>query len=66
MFKIALSAGHYKYTAGKRCMKSLDPNETREWILNDRIADRVLSRIRIRVETEAIAQLRDMLNEIGD
>lgn len=32
----------------------------------DRIADRVLSRIRIRIETEAIAQLRDMLNEIGD
>ena len=31
----------------------------------DRIADRVLSRIRIRIETEAIAQLRDMLNEIG-
>ena len=32
----------------------------------DRIADRVLSRIRIRIETEAIEQLRDMLNEIGD
>ena len=32
----------------------------------DRIADKVLSRIRIRIETEAIAQLRDMLNEIGD
>lgn len=40
-FKIALTAGHYKYTAGKRCMKSLDPNETREWILNNRIADKV-------------------------
>lgn len=41
MFKIALSAGHYRYTAGKRCMKKLDPNETREWVLNDRIADKV-------------------------
>lgn len=40
-FKIALTAGHYKYTSGKRCMKSLDPNETREWVLNDRIADKV-------------------------
>ena len=40
-FKIALTAGHYKYTAGKRCMKSLDPNETREWVLNDRIADKI-------------------------
>ena len=41
MFKIALNAGHYKYMAGKRCMKSLDPAETREWVLNDRIADKV-------------------------
>lgn len=40
-FKIALTAGHYKYTSGKRCLKSLDPNETREWILNDRIADKI-------------------------
>lgn len=28
-------------TPGKRCSKSLDPNETREWWLNDRIADKV-------------------------
>lgn len=41
MFKIALTAGHYKYTSGKRCLKSLDPNETREWVLNDRICDKV-------------------------
>ena len=40
-FKIALTAGHYKNTAGKRCLKTLDPNETREWVLNDRIADKV-------------------------
>lgn len=40
-FKIALTAGHYKYTAGKRCLKTLDPNETREWVLNDRIADKI-------------------------
>ena len=40
-FKLALSAGHYLYTAGKRCSKSIDPNETREWWLNDRIADRI-------------------------
>ena len=43
MFKIALTAGHYKYTAGKRCLKSLDPKETREWWLNDRIADKVVA-----------------------
>lgn len=41
MFKIALTAGHYLGTAGKRCLKKLDPNETREWVLNDRIADKV-------------------------
>lgn len=40
-FKIALSAGHGKYTAGKRCLKSLDPKETREWVLNSRIADKI-------------------------
>lgn len=40
-FKIALTAGHYKYTSGKRCLKSLDPSETREWVLNNRIADKV-------------------------
>lgn len=40
-FRLALSAGHYLYTAGKRCLKSLDPNETREWWLNDRIVDRI-------------------------
>lgn len=31
----------------------------------DRIADRVLSRISIRLEADAISQLRDMLNSIG-
>ncbi len=38
---IALDAGHGMRTAGKRCMKALDPNETREWFLNDRIMDKV-------------------------
>lgn len=38
---IALDAGHGMHTLGKRCLKSIDPNQTREWRLNDRIADRV-------------------------
>lgn len=38
---IALDAGHGMLTAGKRCLKSLDANETREWFLNDRIMDKV-------------------------
>lgn len=37
-FVCAVDAGHYLGTAGKRCLKALDPNETREWVLNDRVA----------------------------
>ena len=37
-FKIAYCAGHDLNTPGKRCLKSIDPNETREWVLNDRVA----------------------------
>lgn len=40
MFKLAISAGHYLGTA-KGCPKSLDPKQTREWTLNDRIADKL-------------------------
>lgn len=39
MIKIALDAGHGLSTPGKRCLKSLDPNETREWWLNNRVAN---------------------------
>lgn len=45
MFKIALDAGHGLYTAGKRCLKSLDKEETREWYLNDRIADKLENKL---------------------
>ena len=38
---IAIDAGHYLGTPGKRCLKSIDPGETREWILNSRVADKV-------------------------
>ena len=38
---IAIDAGHGMGTSGKRCLKSIDPNQTREWYLNDRIADRL-------------------------
>lgn len=43
MFKIVLDAGHGINTAGKRCLKSIDPNQTREWTLNDRICDKIES-----------------------
>lgn len=38
---IAIDAGHGLKTAGKRCDATLDPKQTREWILNDRIADKL-------------------------
>ncbi len=46
MFKIALNAGHYLKTPGKRCLKSLDKNETREWWLNDRICDKIEQKLK--------------------
>ena len=39
MFTIALDGGHGLYTAGKRCDKIVDPKETREWVLNNRICN---------------------------
>ena len=40
-FKLALNAGHGMNTAGKRCSKSIDPNETRENYLNRRVCDKI-------------------------
>lgn len=55
MFKLALDAGHGLYTAGKRCLKSLDPNETREWVLNSRICNKIQQKL---TEYEGIEVLR--------
>lgn len=38
-FKIAVDAGHWYGEPGRRCLKSVDPKETREWTMNDRVAD---------------------------
>ena len=46
MFKISLSAGHGINTAGKRCDKKLDKNQTREWVLNDRICDKIETKLK--------------------
>lgn len=40
-FKVALNAGHYLGTAGKNCPKSLDPNMTKEWALNNRVVTKM-------------------------
>lgn len=42
---IAIDAGHYLGTPGKRCLKAIDPGETREWTLNGRVADKVEERL---------------------
>lgn len=39
--KIGIDAGHGLYTAGKRCSRQFDANETREWTLNSRVATKV-------------------------
>jgi N-acetylmuramoyl-L-alanine amidase len=46
MKKIILTAGHYKYTPGKSCPANLDPYETREWVLNDRICDKIEQKLK--------------------
>ena len=46
MFKLALDAGHGLYTAGKRCLKSIDPKETREWVLNSRICNKLQEKLK--------------------
>lgn len=46
MFKLALSAGHGKNTPGKRCSKKLDENQTREWVLNSRICEKIETKLR--------------------
>ena len=50
-----------RYAYQKEMMKSrlLDDADI------DRIAERVMRRISIRIEAEAITQLRDMLNSLG-
>lgn len=55
---IALDAGHGMKTAGKRCLKSIDPLQTREWYLNDRIADMV--------ETELAGSYDCTVIRVGD
>ena len=44
--KLGIGAGHGLYTLGKRCLKSLDPKETREWVLNNRIVVKVIEKLK--------------------
>lgn len=64
MFNIALDAGHGKYTAGKRCLKSIDKNETREWVLNDRICDKVEKKLKALYEGYSLIRVDDTTGEV--
>lgn len=41
MFKLAICAGHYLGTAGRRAPAALDQASTKEWQLNNRVANYV-------------------------
>ena len=41
--RIMIDAGHGLYTPGKRCLKSLDRKETREWEINNRNANHLMT-----------------------
>lgn len=58
MFKLAYCAGHGLKTAGKRLPKSLDASQTREWVLNDRVADH-FARAALQYEGVAIMRTDD-------
>ncbi|MGB4589492.1 MAG: N-acetylmuramoyl-L-alanine amidase [Clostridiaceae bacterium] len=51
---ILLDPGHGLYTLGKRMLKSLDPNETREWVLNDKVADAITDELNAYEDIEII------------
>ena len=42
MFKLAIGPGHYLGTKGRRIPKALDPEQTKEWPLNNRVAEYVM------------------------
>ena len=60
---ICIDAGHYLGTPGKRCLKSIDPGETREWELNARIADKLQDRLKpYRCETMRVDDITGAKN----
>ncbi len=54
MFKLALNAGHGRNTAGKRCLSTLDPAQTREWELNSRICKRIEEKLKVYSSVEIL------------
>lgn len=63
-FKIALNAGHGYHTPGKRCLKSLDHNQTREWTLNSRICNKIEEKLK-EYEGYSLIRLDDTTGKIN-
>lgn len=63
--KIAYAAGHCLTTAGKRLPKMLDKNQTREWVLNDRVA-RAFAEAASGYEDVALLRLDDPAGKAGN
>lgn len=61
-FKLALDAGHGMDTSGRRCLKSLDPEEHREWWLNDRVC-RYIAQAAAEYEGFEILRVDDVTGE---
>lgn len=76
MFKIALNAGHYYYEPGRRVSKQFDANETREWVLNSRVCQRVEEKLKkysgyslLRIDDatgETLIKLADRIKKAND
>lgn len=64
-FKIAYAAGHCLTTAGKRLPKALDKAQTREWVLNDRVA-RAFAEAAAQYEDVALLRLDDPTGKAGN
>lgn len=62
IFKLALDAGHGMDTSGRRCLKSLDPEEHREWWLNDRVC-RYIAQAAAEYEGFEILRVDDVTGE---
>lgn len=62
MFQIAYGAGHNRHTSGKRLPAALDPEQTREWILNDRVA-RYFEEAALEYEDVALLRVDDPAGE---
>ena len=58
-FKIALDAGHGLNTAGKNFLASLDPNETREWVRNSLVCDKIESKLYAQYEGFELLRVDD-------